>query len=79
MTVTLELRPDTEAAAKAAAQAEGVAIENYLQSFLEQALPSVAVTDAEPVRRQRLEILKRLQGKYSGLPGGSEEFAAQKE
>ena len=35
MTVTLELRPDTEEAAKAAAEAKGVAVEEYLGSFLE--------------------------------------------
>lgn len=79
MTVTLELRPDTEAAAKAAAQAEGIRVENYLQSFLEQALPRLTEEATEHVRRQRTAVLERLQGKHAGLPGGSEAFAAQKE
>ena len=79
MTVTLELKPSIEAAAKAEAQARGVAIENYLQAFLEQALPAPPQQDRETVRRQRMAILERLNGKYAGLPGGSEEFAAQKE
>ena len=79
MTVTLELKPDLEAAAKAEAQARGVAVENYLQSFLEQTLPVSPQQDLEAVRQQRMVILERLNGKYAGLPGGSEEFAAQKE
>ena len=79
MTVTLELKPTLEAVAKAEAQAKGVAVENYLQGILEQALPRPAVQDPETVRQQRMTILNRLNGKYAGLPGGSEEFAAQKE
>lgn len=79
MTVTLELKPSIEAAAKAEAQARGVAIENYLQSFLEQTLPVPPQQDLEVIRQQRMVILERLNGKYAGLPGGSEEFAAQKE
>ena len=79
MTVTLELKPNVEAAAKSEAQARGVAIENYLQSFLEQTLPLQTEQDPEAIRQQRMAILDRLNGKYAGLPGGSEEFAAQKE
>ncbi len=79
MTVTLELKPMVEAAAKAEAQARGVAVENYLQAFLEQTLPVPVQQDMEAVRQQRMAILERLNGKYAGLPGGSEEFAAQKE
>ena len=79
MTVTLELKPNVEAAAKAEAQARGVAVENYLQSFLEQTLPLQTEQDPEAIRQQRMAILDRLNGKYAGLPGGSEEFAAQKE
>ncbi len=79
MTVTLELKPPVEAAAKAEAQARGIAVENYLQIILEQALPRSAAQDPEAVRQQRMAILSRLNGKYAGLPGGSEEFAASKE
>ena len=79
MTVTLDLKPTVEAAAKAEAQARGVAVENYLQSILEQVLPRPSVPDPEAIRQQRMVILKTLHGKYAGLPGGSEEFAAQKE
>ena len=79
MTVTLELKPTLEAVAKAEAQARGVAVENYLQSMLEQILPRPAMEDPEAVRRQRMAILESLHGKYAGPPGGSEEFAAQKE
>ncbi len=79
MAITLELKPTVEAAAKAQAQAQGVAVENYLQSILEQALPRPAAQDPEAVRQQRMAILSRLHGKYAGLPGGSDEFAASKE
>jgi hypothetical protein len=79
MTVTLELKPTLEAAAKAEAQAQGVAVENYLQSILEQALPRPTAQDPETIRQQRMAILESLHGKYAELPGGSEEFAAQKE
>ena len=79
MTVTLELKPAFEAAAKAEARARGVAVENYLQSILEQALPLPGAQDPETIRQQRMAILERLNGKYAGIPGGSEEFAAQKE
>jgi len=79
MTVTLELKSSVEAAAKAEAQARGVAVENYLQTILEQSLPLPAEQDMEAVRQQRMAILERLHGKYADLPGGSGEFAAQKE
>jgi len=79
MTVTLQLKPAVEAAAKAEARARGVAVENYLQAFLEQTLPVPPQQDLEAIRQQRMAILERLNGKYAGLPGGSEEFAAQKE
>ena len=79
MTVTLELKPNVEAAAKAEAKARGVAVENYLQTVLEQAVPLPTEQDPEAIRQQRMAILDRLNGKYAGLPGGSEEFAAQKE
>ena len=79
MTVTLELKPTVEAAAKAEAQMRGVAVESYLQSFLEQALPQTMEQDKEAIRQERMAILDQLHGKYAGLPGGSEEFAAQKE
>lgn len=79
MTVTLELKPELEAAAQAEARAQGVAVESYLQTFLEQSLPRPQAEDAEAIRQRRMEVLSRLQGKYAGLPGGSEEFAAQKE
>ena len=79
MTVTLELKPTIEAVAKAEAQVRGVAVENYLQSLLEQVLPRPAVQDPEAIRQQRMAVLERLHGKYAGLPGGSEEFAASKE
>jgi len=76
--VMLELKPEVEAAAAAEARAQGVAVETYLQTFLEQSLPRPQVEDAEAIRQRRMEILSRLQGKYAGLPGGSEEFSAQK-
>jgi hypothetical protein len=79
MTVTLELKPNIEVVAKAEAQARGVAVENYLQAFLEQTLPVPPQQDLEAVRQQRMAVLERLHGKYAGLPGGSEEFATQKE
>ena len=80
MTVILELKPEVEAAARSEAQASGMPLEHYLQSFLERALPpSPQKQDQESIRRQRLEVLSRLQGKYAGLPGGSEDFAARKE
>ena len=37
-----------------------------------------AAEDAEAIRRRRMKILGCLQGKYAELPGGSEEYAAQK-
>ncbi len=80
MTVILELKPEVEAAARSEAQASGMQLEHYLQSFLERALPQpLQEHDQESIRRHRLEILARVQGKYAGLPGGSEDFAARKE
>ena len=79
MTVTLDLKPSLEAAVKAEAQVRGIAIENYLQSVLEQAILHPAKQDKEALRQKRMVILDKLHGKYAGLPGGSEEFAAQKE
>ena len=79
MTVTLELKPGVEAAATAEAKAQGIAIENYLQAFLEKSLPRPSEDDSDGIRKRRMEILSRLQGKYAGLPGGSEVFAASKE
>ena len=68
-----------EAVAKFEARARGVAVENYLQSILEQALPLPAAQDPKAVRQQRRAILETLHGKYGEMPGSSEEFAAQKE
>ena len=34
--------------------------------------------DEETIQQWRRKILSRLQGKYAGLSGGSEEFSAQK-
>lgn len=80
MTVILELKPEVEAAARSEAQASGMPLEHYLQSLLERTLPQSAQgQDQESIRRQRMEILARIQGKYAGLSGGSEEFAARKE
>lgn len=80
MTVILDLKPEVEAAARSEAQASGMPLEHYLQSFLERTLPQFTQgQDQESIRRQRIEILARVQGKYAGLPGGSEEFAAHKE
>jgi len=76
MTVTPELKPEAEAAARAEAQSRGVAVENYLQTLLEQTLPAPP-EDPESLRR-RVEVLSRLQGKYAGLAGGGEGFAARK-
>ena len=80
MAVILELRPETEAAAVAEARTRGTTLENYLQGFLEQSFPAAPskAEDLEAERRRRQEILSQLQGKYAHLPGGSEEFAAQK-
>ena len=80
MAVTLELRPGTEAAAFAEARTRGTTLEHYLQAFLEQSFPAAPseAEDRDAERRRRQEILSRLQGKYAHLPGGSEEFAAQK-
>lgn len=78
MTVTLELKPEVEAAARTEAQAKGLLVEAYLQSFLEQTLLRPAEEEAETIRHQRMDILSRLQGKYYGMVGSSEEFAAQK-
>lgn len=78
MTVILELKPEIEAAAQAEAQAQGLPVESYLQSFLERTLPRVSEAEnVESIRQQRMHILGRLQGKYAGL-GGSEGFAASK-
>jgi len=79
MTVTLELKPAAEAAAIAEARARGIGVEDYLQSILEQALPTTTEQDREAIRQQRMAVLDRLHGKYAGLPGGSDEFAASKE
>lgn len=79
MTVTLELKPTAEAIAKVEAQMRGIAVENYLQNILEQALPTATEQNKEAIRQQRMAVLDRLHGKYAGLPGSSEEFAAQKE
>ena len=78
MTVILELKPDIEAAGKAEAQARGLAVESYLQAFLEQTLPPAAEQDRETIRRKRLAILDQLHGKYAGIPGGSEEKRRRK-
>lgn len=78
MTVTLELRPERGAAAEAEARTQGVAVETYLQTVLEQSLPRPQAEDADAIRQRRMEILSRLQGKYARLLGGSEEFSAQK-
>lgn len=78
MTVTLELGPEIGAAAEAEARTQGVAVEIHLQTVLEQFLPRPQAEGADAIQQQRMEILSRLQGKYAGLPGGSEEFAAQK-
>jgi hypothetical protein len=78
VTVILELKPEVEAAARSEAQASGMPLEHYLQLFLEHSLPRPQAEDAEAIRQRRMEILSRLQGKYAGLPGGSEEFSAQK-
>lgn len=40
MTYTLELPPDTEARAQAQADAQGLAVEEYLVSLIEDALPA---------------------------------------
>jgi len=79
MTVTLELKPNLEAAAKAEAQVRGVAIENYLQSIVEQAIPYPAEQNKEALRQKRMVILDQLHGKYAGLPSGSVTFALDKE
>ena len=78
MTVTLELKPAAEAATIAEARARGIGVEDYLQSILEQVLPTTTEQDKETIRQQRMAVLDRLNGKYAGLPGGSEEFAAAK-
>lgn len=79
MTVTLELKPEIEAAAYAEARAQGMPLEHYLQSFLERTLPQTSKSETDDETRQkRMEILARLQGKYACFPGGSEEFAARK-
>lgn len=80
MAVTLELRPETEAAAAAEAQTRGTTLEHYLQTFLEQSLPFMpsGEEEIEAERQRRWGNLSRLQGKYAHLPGGSEEFSAQK-
>ncbi len=79
MAVTLELRPETEAAAVAEARTRGTTLEHYLQGFLEQSFPAAPSKSEDlEAERRRQEILSRLQGKYAHLPGGSEEFAAQK-
>lgn len=57
----------------------GVAVENYLQGFLEQAPPQTREQDKEAIRQERMATLNQLHGRYAGLPCGSEEFAAQKE
>ena len=41
MTYTLNLPPDTEARAQAQADMEGVAVEDYLLSLIEDALPAL--------------------------------------
>ena len=79
MTVTLDLKPSLEAAVKAEAQVRGVAIENYLQSILEQAAPYPAEQDKEALRQKRMVILDQLHGKYARLPGGGVTFALDKE
>jgi hypothetical protein len=74
----LELKPEVEAAAQVEAQAQGLPIVTYIQSFLERTLPRIPSAESvESIRRQRTEILGRLQGKYAGL-GSSEEFAGRK-
>ena len=79
MTVILELKPEIEAFAQAEAQAQGVPVERYLQSFLERTLPQTSKSESDDhIRQKRIEILARLQGKYARFPGGSEEFAARK-
>ena len=78
MTVTLELRPDTEAAARAAAQAEGVGVEDFLKTLLEGQLlkPRQDLVGAD----SREAALSRIQsGFYAGRLSPSDEFAARKE
>jgi hypothetical protein len=77
MAITLELRPEVEAAARAEARSRGVGLESYLQALLEHTIPAPS-EDPESIRRQRLAVLGRLQGKYAGLMN-SEEFSARKQ
>lgn len=52
MTVTLTLKPEIEAVAKARADAQHIALEDYLNAFLERNLPT---TDQEEIRRRNIE------------------------
>lgn len=68
MTVTLELKPGAEATARAEAQSRGVAVENYLQTLLEQTLPAPP-EDLESLRRRRR--VRRPEGGRKGARGAA--------
>jgi len=59
MTVTLTFKPEIEAGLLAKAQAKGMALEDYVQSIVEQeALPSIQRVASQPTARQ--EAVRRM-------------------
>jgi hypothetical protein len=59
MTVTLTFKPEIEAGLLAKAQAKGMALQDYLQSIVEQeALPATQKVTSQPTARQ--EAVRRM-------------------
>lgn len=51
MTVTIDLPPDIEADLVAQAQAQGLALPQYLEHLLREQIPARAVTSLSPIER----------------------------
>ncbi len=61
MTVTLELEPPLEAAARAEAAARGIGVEEYLHTLLKDTLPPIAGQEERAAR------VRATAGKYAHL------------
>jgi hypothetical protein len=66
MTVTIELPPDKEAAFKAAAQAMGLSVEQWLLRLAEQSTPAPA--QAEELKRDRRPIWEVIADNMKDVP-----------
>jgi hypothetical protein len=68
MSIILDLKPETEARARANAAAQGLAVQEYLQSVLEQVLPQLP-RPAQRVSQEEFEaIMDELAAGSENLP-----------